>query len=53
MDLNRIGERATFTNPHRYAEGVHSVLIGGIPVVDDGELTWALPGTIVSTKRLR
>lgn len=52
MDLNRIGERATFTNPHRYAEGIHSVLVGGIPVVDEGELTWALPGTIVSTERL-
>ena len=44
LDLENIGERASFTEPHQYAKGVEYVLVSGEFVVDSGQPTWALPG---------
>lgn len=44
LDLETIGERGTFHDPHHYARGVEYVLVSGDFVVDGGEPTWALPG---------
>ena len=44
LDLNTLGERGTFHDPHHYARGVEYVLVSGDFVVDGGEPTWALPG---------
>lgn len=48
LDLETLRDRATFFEPHQYATGVDYVLVNGRFVVDGGELTWALPGTIVT-----
>ena len=47
LDLARLADRATFFEPHQYADGVDYVLIGGEFVVDDGEITGALPGEVI------
>lgn len=48
LDVARLEDRATFFEPHLYATGVDYVLVGGEFVVDDGGLTYALPGRIVT-----
>jgi len=44
FDADRIGEVTTYTDPHRLSEGVVHVLVNGVPVMLDGELTDARPG---------
>jgi len=47
FDPSRVRDRATYDNPHQYPEGIHWVLINGVPVVDEGEHTGALPGMVL------
>ena len=49
LDLERYGTRATFFEPHQYADGVHVVLVNGQAVVDETRLTWKLPGKVLMT----
>ncbi|MGH7482681.1 MAG: amidohydrolase family protein, partial [Longimicrobiales bacterium] len=49
LDLERLRDTATFFEPHQYAQGVVCVFVNGHAVVEDGELTWALPGTVLGT----
>jgi N-acyl-D-aspartate/D-glutamate deacylase len=53
LNLDRIEDAATFFEPHRYAEGVVHVLVGGISVVENGQLTWALPGKVITPEEGR
>ena len=46
FDPGRIIDRATFEDPHRYADGVEYVLVNGVLVVDGGEHTGARPGRV-------
>lgn len=48
FDLDEIRDTATFFEPHQYAEGIEQVLVNGEFLVEDGELTWALPGVIIT-----
>ena len=48
VDLNRIRDKATCEDPHQYSEGVEYVFVGGKAVIDQGELTGALPGRVIS-----
>lgn len=48
LDVDRVRDRATFFQPHQYAEGVDYVFINGRLVVDRGKLTWALPGKVLT-----
>jgi N-acyl-D-amino-acid deacylase len=48
LNLDRLRDKATFTNPHQYAEGVEYVLVNGQFVVESGKLTWALPGIVMA-----
>ena len=48
FDLNTIRDKATFFEPHQYAEGIELVLVSGVPVVDGGALTWKLPGKLLT-----
>lgn len=50
MDLDRLTERSTFTDPHQYPEGIDYVMVNGQFVVDGGELTWALPGQVLTPR---
>lgn len=47
FDPGRIIDRATFEDPHRYADGVEYVLVNGVLVVDGGEHTGARPGRVL------
>jgi N-acyl-D-amino-acid deacylase len=43
FDANTIRDRATYSDPHRYAEGVAHVLVNGTPIIRDGEPVAVLP----------
>ncbi len=47
FDPDRVIDRATFPEPHQYAEGVEYVLVNGALVVDGGEHTGARPGRVL------
>jgi N-acyl-D-aspartate/D-glutamate deacylase len=50
IDLDNFRDLATFFDPHQYPEGVQYVMVNGEMLVDDGELTWKLPGRIITTE---
>ncbi len=47
FDPARIQDKATFENPHQYAEGVAHVFVNGIQVLEDGEATGQFGGRVV------
>jgi len=47
FDPDRLTDRATFTDPLQYSEGVDYLLVNGELVIDDGALTGALPGAVL------
>lgn len=47
FDFARIRDKADFIDPHQFPEGVHHVVISGIPVIDNGSLTGAKPGRVL------
>jgi N-acyl-D-amino-acid deacylase len=47
FDYERIADRATFVDPHRFPDGIPFVFVNGIPVVDCGRQTGALPGKVL------
>ncbi len=48
FDLERIADKATFTEPHQYPEGIPHVLVNGVAVVQDGKFTRATPGRVLA-----
>ena len=48
FDLEEIRDRATFFQPHQHPAGIEQVLIGGAFVVENGRLTGALPGVVLT-----
>jgi N-acyl-D-aspartate/D-glutamate deacylase len=47
FDPRRVQDRATFSDPHRYAEGFAAVVVNGSIVYLDGERTEELPGRVI------
>jgi dihydroorotase/N-acyl-D-amino-acid deacylase len=47
FDPATIRDRATFEDPHAYAEGVAFVLVNGIVVVEEGRLSGMRPGRVL------
>jgi len=47
FDPQTITDRATFENPNQLSEGMTYVLVNGVPVVDGGKMTNALPGKVL------
>ena len=45
-----IAERATFAQPRQYPTGVAYVIVNGVPVIDGGAHTAALPGRVLRRK---
>jgi len=51
FDADRITDRAEFTDPHHYADGVVHVWVGGTAVLRAGEMTGARPGRFLERER--
>src|SRR5579871_2893442 len=47
FDPQTITDRATFENPNQLSEGMQYVLVNGVPVIDSGKATNALPGKVL------
>jgi N-acyl-D-amino-acid deacylase len=47
FDASRVRDRATFGEPHQYAEGFAAVLVNGAVVLEGGKRTDALPGKVI------
>jgi N-acyl-D-amino-acid deacylase len=47
FDPETVRDVATFDDPNRLSEGMEYVLINGVPVIDDGKMTGALPGKVL------
>jgi N-acyl-D-amino-acid deacylase len=47
FDPATVHDRATFDNPNQLSEGMEYVLVNGIPVIDQGKMTKALPGKVL------
>jgi N-acyl-D-amino-acid deacylase len=48
VDLATIEDKATFTEPHQYPTGIPFVFVNGTAVVDNGKLTGATPGKVLT-----
>ncbi|HET9211144.1 MAG TPA: D-aminoacylase [Thermoanaerobaculia bacterium] len=47
FDPATIHDVATFENPNQLSEGMEYVLVNGVPVIDGGKMTGALPGRVL------
>jgi N-acyl-D-amino-acid deacylase len=47
FDPATVGDKATFEQPHQYAEGMIHVFVNGVQVINNGEHTGAMPGKVV------
>ena len=47
FDPETIRDVATFENPNQLSEGMRFVLVNGVPVIDAGKMTNALPGKVL------
>jgi N-acyl-D-amino-acid deacylase len=47
FDPDTIRDVATFDNPNQLSDGMRFVLVNGVPVIDEGKMTNALPGKVV------
>ena len=47
FDPETVRDVATFDDPNRLSEGMAYVLINGVPVIENGKMTGALPGKVL------
>jgi N-acyl-D-amino-acid deacylase len=47
FDPAKVRDRATFDNPNQLSEGMEYVLVNGVPVIEQGKMTGALPGKVL------
>jgi dihydroorotase/N-acyl-D-amino-acid deacylase len=47
FDPQTIRDLATFETPNQLAEGMEYVLVNGVPVIEEGKMTKALPGKVL------
>ena len=47
FDPETVRDLATFDNPNQLSEGMDYVLVNGVPVIEDGKMTGALPGKVL------
>ncbi|HEX5216292.1 MAG TPA: D-aminoacylase [Vicinamibacterales bacterium] len=50
FDPNTIADTATFTEPHQYPTGIPFVFVNGVAVVDNGKITGATPGKVLTPR---
>ena len=47
FDPATVRDLATFDNPNQLSEGMEYVLVNGVPVIEQGKMTGALPGKVL------
>jgi dihydroorotase/N-acyl-D-amino-acid deacylase len=47
FDPATVHDLATFENPNQLSQGMEYVLVNGVPVIDQGKMTGALPGKVL------
>jgi dihydroorotase/N-acyl-D-amino-acid deacylase len=47
FDPVQLHDVATYDDPNRFSVGMQYVLVNGVPVVDQGKMTNALPGQVI------
>ncbi|HZC25078.1 MAG TPA: D-aminoacylase [Candidatus Binatia bacterium] len=47
FDPATVRDRATFDNPNQLSEGMDYVLVNGVPVIEQGKMSGALPGKVL------
>jgi dihydroorotase/N-acyl-D-amino-acid deacylase len=47
FDPDKVTDHATFENPNQFSEGMDYVLVNGVPVIEGGKMTGALPGKVL------
>jgi dihydroorotase/N-acyl-D-amino-acid deacylase len=47
FDPATIRDKATFESPNQFSEGMEYVLVNGVPVIENGKMTGALPGKVL------
>jgi len=47
FDPATVRDVATFENPNQLSQGMQYVLVNGVPVIDEGKMTGALPGKVL------
>jgi len=47
FDPGSVRDLATYDDPNRLSEGMQFVLVNGVPVIEDGKMTGALPGKVL------
>jgi N-acyl-D-amino-acid deacylase len=50
FDFDKIEDRATYTEPHRYPVGINYVIVNGVIVIENGRHTGAFPGMILRSE---
>jgi N-acyl-D-amino-acid deacylase len=48
FDPETVRDVATFEDPNRLSEGMRFVLVNGVPVIEEGKMTKALPGRVLT-----
>jgi len=48
FDPKRVGDQATYEDPHRYPVGIEHVIVNGSIVIKDGAHTGSLPGKLLT-----
>ncbi len=47
FDFDTVNDNDDWANPHQYATGFSYVIVGGVPVIDEGVRTVAFPGKVL------
>jgi N-acyl-D-amino-acid deacylase len=47
FDPKKVRDAATYTDPHHYSEGFQHVIVNGVPVIQNNQLTGARPGQVL------
>jgi len=47
FDPATVRDKSTFENPNQFSEGMEFVLVNGVPVIENGKMTGALPGKVL------
>ena len=47
FDPATIRDKATFENPNQLSEGIDCAVVNGVPVIEQGKMTGALPGKVL------